>query len=273
MLTTSLTNNTYTIGDQIGEGAFSIVFSCVDEWGNQLAAKVLKPHGTYDAVKEAAVREFQTLRELRNPNITFVYDAFEFDHAFYIITEKGELPLASAFQVPNLDGRKLIIPIARNILQAVHYLHLNHYAHQDIHVGNIFAFSIRDEFEPENSQKWARKFKLGDLGIAKLFHEIATTNLRAQDIRPPEVRNPSEFGAPDHRADIYHLGLVFLQLALGRQMTFSDAEILAGRPRELALALAQPFNFALEKSLRRHVAARTASAKELWRDLNSPAAA
>jgi hypothetical protein len=60
---------------------------------------------------------------------------------------------------------------------------------------------------------------------------------------------------------------------LGNELRFSVDEIRAGKPREVALQLQAPFNFALEKALRRHVAFRTASAMELWRDLNSPAPA
>lgn len=43
-----------------------------------------------------------------------------------------------------------------------------------------------------------------------------------------------------------------------------------GRRREMALALAPPLSFALEKALRRHVTFRTETAEELWRDLHSP---
>jgi hypothetical protein len=38
----------------------------------------------------------------------------------------------------------------------------------------------------------------------------------------------------------------------------------------MALELPAPFNHALEKALRHRVMFRTANAKELWRDLNSP---
>jgi hypothetical protein len=65
---------------------------------------------------------------------------------------------------------------------------------------------------------------------------------------------------------------LFLQLAYSKQITFSREEILAGQPRKLALGLEGPLSFALEKALRRHVAHRTASAMELWGDLNSPSA-
>jgi hypothetical protein len=37
-----------------------------------------------------------------------------------------------------------------------------------------------------------------------------------------------------------------------------------------ALALPQPYRFALEKALRRHAVFRTGSAEEMWKDLHSP---
>jgi hypothetical protein len=45
-ITNTVTGNTYTMGEQLGEGNFGIVFSCVDVWNNNLAAKILKPKGT-----------------------------------------------------------------------------------------------------------------------------------------------------------------------------------------------------------------------------------
>jgi len=118
----------------------------------------------------------------------------------------------------------------------------------------------------------ALNFKLGDLGVAKLISEVDATNTRAQGMFPPEVLNPTEFGPMDHRIDIYHCGLLFLHLLNGAEIRFSNEEILAGKPRELAVQLPAPYSFALEKALRRHVAARTETAMELWRDLSSAAA-
>jgi hypothetical protein len=72
--------------------------------------------------------------------------------------------------------------------------------------------------------------------------------------------------------DIYHVSLLLLQVLIGAR-NFSREEILAGVPRDLALKLVPPYSVALEKGLRRHVAYRTNSALELWRDLNTANAA
>lgn len=268
VITSVATGNSYTIGTPIGEGSFGVVYSCKDLWENDLAAKVLKPIGTYAKVKAAAQDEFGKLLRLRNPYITFVYDAFEFRDTFYIITERCHCPLSDLYQLKDFDGRLWLIGIARALLQAVHYLHINNYVHQDIHSGNVFAALVKDEMSP-NAEK-VIQFKLGDLGVARMLNEVDAANTRAPWMLPPEVLSPADFGPIDRRIDIYHVGLLFLQLAYSKEIRFTPEEILSGRPRELALALPSPYNFALEKTLRRHVEYRTASAVELWRDLHSP---
>jgi len=265
----NLTGSTYTIGDLIGEGSFGTVYGCVDDWNNLLAAKVLKPTKTYDQVKAAALAETFKLVELRHPQITHFYDAFEYRDTFYIITERCEFSVAQLLASDWFSGPVWTLAIARSLLQAVHFLHLNHYAHQDIHAANVFALFSRNELAPESPS--AIQFRLGDLGVAKVFTEIRPENTRAKWMLPPEVLNPTEFGTPDPRVDIYHCGLLFLQLEHSKELRFTTEEILEGKPRQMALELRSPFNFALEKSLRRHVSKRTETARELWRDLNSAA--
>lgn len=268
VITSLATGNTYTMGEKIGEGSFGVVYECKDVWQNDLAAKVLKPIGSYEKVRIAAEAEFFKLLQLRNPYITFVFDAFEFRDTFYIITERCYCPVTDLFTLNNFSGTSWLMPIARCLLQAVYYLHVNNYVHQDIHAGNVFASFVKDEMLPDQSP--AILFKLGDIGVARVLGEVDATNTRAQWMLPPEVLNASEYGPIDRRIDIYHLGLLFLQLAYSKELRFTREEILSGRPREMALVLPAPYNFALEKALRRHVEYRTENAMELWRDLHTP---
>jgi len=249
VITSTWTNNTYTMGDRIGGGNFSDVFACQDVWRNDLAAKVLKPLGTYEKVRENAVAEFEKLRQLRNPYVTFVFDAFEFRDTFYIITERCYCPVSALFTLPGFDGKLWIPAIARCLLQAVHYLHIHNYVHQDIQVGNVFAAVVKDEITPTDPKKTITQFKLAVLGIAKLREQVSVANTRALWMLPPEVLDEIQFGPIDSRVDIYHTGLLFLQLALSKEVTFTKDEILAGKPRDMAMPLRPPLNFALEKAL------------------------
>lgn len=266
-ITSLRTGNSFTIGERIGEGHFGIVYACKDVWGNELAAKVLKPLGTYEIVRGKAEQEFLKLLAVRCPYVTFVYDAFEYRNTFYLITERCHSTIDRLIQRENFQARFWILPIARCLLQAVHYLHVSGLVHQDIHLGNVFVSFTRDELTGEDDS--SIHFKLADLGVAKLFGEVDATNTRAQWMLPPEVLQPTEFGPIDHRVDIYHSGLLLLQVAVGRALKFSEKEILDGAPRQLALKLPAPLSFALEKALRRHSPLRTQTAMELWRDLNS----
>lgn len=158
---------------------------------------------------------------------------------------------------------------ARGLLQAVHFLHCNNYVHQDIHGGNVFVAALHDDMAPNET---IFLFILGDLGITKMVTEMDAANtLLAEWMRAPESLDPNEYGPMDHRMDIYHCGLLFLQVLLGRPLTFTREEVLNGSPRQMAVEMGTPFSFALEKALRRHVEYRTASALEFWRDLNTRA--
>jgi serine/threonine-protein kinase len=269
VITSLATGNTYTMGEKIGEGAFGQVFECTDVWDNDLAAKVLKPTATYEAVKARAESEVAKLVDLRHPCITYIYDAFEYRDTFYIITERCHFSGVDLFGIPNFNGPVWVEAIGRSILQAVYYLHINHYVHQDIHLGNVFAQVPRDELLKKPTE--GLHFKLADLGVARLAGEVHANNTRAQWMLPPEVLSPTEFGPIDHRVDIYHLGLLFLQLGLSQMVQFSKEEVLAGKPRDLALTLPAPLSIAVEKALRRHVQFCSTSAMEMWRDLHSPA--
>jgi serine/threonine protein kinase len=258
---------TYTMGDKLGEGHFGVVYSCTDEWNNELAAKVLKPLWSYEQVLKAAREEMQKLFAVRHPFITYVYDAFEYRDTFYIITERCHFPLEAFFEQEWFQGTFWTYPIAHCLLQAVDLIHRTGLVHQDIHLGNVFATSAKDELTPE--QPGATQFKLGDLRVAKLISEVSSAQTRGWML-PPELIDPATYGQADHRIDIYHTGLLLLQVALNKQLHFTPEEIAAGKPREMALTLQPPLGMALEKALRRRVHLRTQDAKEFWRDLNSP---
>jgi serine/threonine protein kinase len=166
------------------------------------------------------------------------------------------------------DGRTWIQAIARCLLQAAHFVHVQQLVHCDIHAGNVMARFIQDELIPTKDS--VLTFKLGDFGLAKMQNALDPNGVFLDPIRPPEAIKHDEFGPLDHRMDIYHIGLLLLQLLIGPRQ-FSREERLAGTPRELALGCDPPYSFALEKALRRHTLYRTASALELWRDLRSKA--
>jgi serine/threonine protein kinase len=257
----------YTVGPLIGEGGFGQVFQCTDDWHNSLVAKVIVPKGrTYEQVRDCWLRELRNLVELRHPNITFVYDAFECDDTFYIIVEQCSQTMTSLIQWPKLKPELWIMPIAKCILQAIHFIHSRGYIHKDIHPGNVFTHYVFDEMI--GAKQSAVVFQLGDLGISRLLPEMDVFNtLLAQWMLPPEALAPNDFGALSTQVDVYHFGLLLLSLLQKKIPSFSQDEILEGKPRVEAEELNHKFSPAIAKALRRHVLQRTQTALEFWYDL------
>lgn len=269
-ITSSVTGSTYQIGAPIGEGHFGVVYAGTDTWTNDLAIKVFKPRNLpYETVRDAAAAEYQKLILLRHPFVTYIFDAFEYRHTFYIVTERCYRPLSEFIQGEGFNGNVWLPAIARCVLQAVDFIHVAGYAHQDIHLGNVFAGWTKDELLPD--KEGAFTFKIGDLGLTKLLPDMDAQNTVLADwMKAPEAIDHAEFGPLDHRMDIYHVGLLFLQVLFGKDLRFTREEILAGKPRELALLLPAPYSIGLEKALRRHAQQRTARAMDFWRDLQTP---
>lgn len=265
----SFQDRLYRLGPPIGRGGFGIVYACSDDWGNSLAAKVFLPQGkAYEQVEQDWQRELRNLVTLRHPNITHVYDAFEWRDTFYLITERCDQTLKELITWPEIKGDLWLLPMARCVLQGAHFIHQSGYVHKDLHPGNIFLRYVRDEMTPVNKQ--ALVFKIGDLGISRLANEIDVFNtILAQWMLPPEFLSPKDFGTVGPQTDIYHIGLLCLSLLAGKVIEFSRDEILSGKPRQLAETLTSPFAPAVARALRRHVGDRTQTPLDFWRELSS----
>ena len=159
-----------------------------------------------------------------------------------------------------------IHPIAQCVLQALAYIHSMGYVHKDVHPGNVFVSDTRGVMASPNP---ATVFKIGDLGISRLAPEIDVFNtILAKWMLPPEAIRPEAFGQIGPQIDIYHAGLTFLSLMTKEIPTFSEDEILAGVPRQVAEGLASPYGPAISRALRRHVAQRTPNALQFWREIS-----
>lgn len=72
----------------LGEGAFGEVRVCTHrETKEKRAVKVLKKESMDAAEQAAMLNEINTLRDLDHPNIVKIYEYFEDEKRFYIVTE------------------------------------------------------------------------------------------------------------------------------------------------------------------------------------------
>lgn len=262
---------TYLIGQRIGAGAFGTVFAATDDWGNDLVAKVLQPRNATDEQLRGQWRqELAALVTLRHPNITFVHDAFEYHDNCYLILERCSHDLHGLLALPNLHGDLWLPWLARDLLQALQFLHDFGWVHKDLHPGNVFILWQRDRMVP--SKEPVLVCKLGDLGISRLESDINLFGTAmAAWMLPPEYLDAASFGPVGRPVDVYHAGLLFLGLLVGSTPSFTRDEVLAGVPRQRAESLASPYGPTLARALRRHTKDRTPSPLQLWREIRQVA--
>ena len=256
---------TYYVGEKIGQGGFGYVYACTDEWNNDLVAKVLLPQDrTYDVVRDGWLRELQNLVALRHPNVTYIHQAFEYQDTFYLIIERCWATLAHLLGRP--DGELWLPYVARDVLFALEYIHEAGYTHKDLQPENVFISHVWDRTDASRAPVWV--FKVGDLGISKLEKEMGLLNtVFAHWMRPPEAFDPGEFGGLGKQVDIYQVGLLLLGLLRGSIPRFTEEEVLAGKPREMAESLSSVYAQCIARSLRRHVASRTQTPIAFWREI------
>jgi serine/threonine protein kinase len=262
-----VTGSTYHFGDEIGEGAFGKVFNCTDDWGHQLVAKVLKPIGDWDETEARATSEIIVQSLSRSPHAVYIYDAFVFHGAHYIISERCLLSLREMIADTNFNLHIWFESLSKAVLHALSILHRQEIAHCDVHAGNVLLSRMPDVLLP--NEQAAFILKLGDFGLARTFDQMRPEGTFPDNYMPPEVIDPDSFGPLDNRADIYQAGLLFLEVLSSKALDFDRDDVLAGRPRELAECLPHPAGQLIATMLRRHATVRPATALEVWRALRA----
>lgn len=259
----------YYIGEKLGRGGFGVVYECSDEWGNALVAKVILPHDRpYAEVRESWLEEASKLMDLRHPNITFVRDAFEYQDTFYLVIERCNFPLLQVITSIGLDSERWLPYVARDVLQALDYIHAHGYIHKDLHPGNVFVVESRQQ--AAFIHRIVRSFKIGDLGLTRLETDVRAFQTRlAEWMRPPEAIDPDTFGAIGRQVDLYQAGLLLLSLLLKEIPYFTTEEIVGGIPQAVAQDHPSPYAPVVAKALRRHVEWRTQTALEFWREISA----
>jgi serine/threonine protein kinase len=262
-----VTGSTYHFGGAIGEGSFGKVFYCTDDWGHELVAKVIKPFGDWNETEARATSEIVVQSLSRSPHAVYIYDAFVFQGAHYIVSERCLCSLRDMVANEKLDLHIWFKSLAKAVLHALSILHRQEIAHCDVHAGNVLLMRMPDALAPEDQAAFI--FKLGDFGLARTFDNMRPEGTFPDNYLPPEVIDPEEFGPLDHRADIYQTGLLFLEVLTSKPLTFDRDDVLAGRPRELAESLPHPAGPVIATMLRRHSMARPSNALEVWNALSS----
>jgi serine/threonine protein kinase len=267
-------NGGYAVGERLAHGKFGAVYACWDEWGFPRVLRIVRPFSrSYENVRERWSQQAAELRRHQHPNLVHVFDSFEHDGRFHLVTERCDHRLNSLLDSPPWDAMRWFKIVARPVLCALEEVHRSGYTHKNLHPRNVL-FSLDPNLLPPDELP-SGAAKLADLEVNTLLGNVDVLNTKVSRwLVPPEYLSPSECGPMDHRVDVYQAGLLLLCLLRGRIVRYSFEDIAVGKPARDAAALASEHGPAVARALQLKVADRFDSALELWRALDgSPSVA
>lgn len=142
----------YHVLEQLGEGAFSIVYKAQHlKSGKFVAIKILRKFQMDNAQKQAVLKEVTIMRQLKHPNIVEFIEFIDSEPYYYIVQELvsgGEIFLAIVkYTYLSEDlSRHIIVQVANSI----RYLHEEvGIVHRDIKPENLLYFPI--DFKPSSN--------------------------------------------------------------------------------------------------------------------------
>jgi serine/threonine protein kinase/tetratricopeptide (TPR) repeat protein len=212
-------NGRYLIQERVGSGASGEVFRANDGMqGIEVAVKFLAPRKTNRDVLDAFKAEFATLTQIRHPHITRVFD-FAFDEVSGSHFFTSEYVQGNDFlETVKHHDPQAVIPLFMQTLRALQHLHTANIFHFDIKPKNVLVAT-----PPNTRDLHESKVKLIDFGLASVCSAnrlVGTPSYIAPEMILREY--------PDHRADLYSLGVLLYYSLTGtnpfrtqrRQLTF-----------------------------------------------------
>jgi len=270
----------YEVLSRIGEGGFGVVYKArLLSTGQLVALKTtLKPEPEADP--RAATRVARFLRESRlcaklyHPNIVQVMDANETEDTLFTVFafvpgENLATVLATEGALEPREARHLMT----QVLDALVCAHSQGVVHRDLKPSNIMVTATGGR----------RNALVLDFGIGAFCGQLGEEHSKRLTVSTDVLGTPG-YGAPEQwrggevssGADLFAWGLVFLECLTGQPVYAGSAQgeiifkQLAPDPVPLPAALVHhPLGTILRRATEKDVSARTATANELFKALES----
>jgi len=208
--------DTYAIGEVLGQGGFSIVKKAIHKQTQQpWAIKIIKkdePNLTPQEI-ENLYSEIDIMQKLKHSNIVALNEVFEDKTTLYLVLELidgGELfdQIIAKGSYPENEAATII----KQVLQAVGYMHTYGVAHRDLKPENLLCCG------PDKLT-----IKVSDFGLSKDFGRgQLKTSCGTPDYVAPEVLSGK--GHYDHSVDIWSIGVILYVLICGFPPFFGNDE-------------------------------------------------
>ncbi len=207
----------YTIVSELGRGGMGVVYKAHEESLNRFVAiKMLGEHlESDDEYVQRFVREAQSAAALSHPNIVQIYSIAEENGHHYFVMEYVQG--TSVERIIHDKGKLSPADAARIILQAASGL-------QDAHAQGV----IHRDIKPANLMVTDRGLvKIADFGLALMGSANTRLTATGMLMGTPGYLSPEQCldQGPDHRTDIYSLGVTFFQLVTGTMPFRADSPL------------------------------------------------
>ena len=256
----------YLIEKRIGQGGMGRVYKAIDKvLSVPVALKVIASSELNKEKVERFKREVIVARKVTHPNACRIYDMGETGTMLYLSMEYlegktlGQMLRESGRIAPG-EG----IPVMKHVLQALHAAHREGVVHRDL--------------KPENIMVDSRgQAHLMDVGLSIVLDEGRMTKSGAL-VGTPHYMAPEQFeGArPDHRVDIYAMGVILFRMFTGKhpfdadapaQVMYGHLKLHAPKPSDVLPGIPPQLDAVILKALEKDPDLRYQSARELHQAL------
>jgi eukaryotic-like serine/threonine-protein kinase len=263
-------NGRYELHRRLGRGGMADVSLARDQLLDRpVAVKALFPEFATDpAFVERFRREATAAANLNHPNIVGVYDWGEAEGTYFIVMEFVDG--RSVSEILSAEGAfhpDRVADIGSDVAAALGFAHRSGVVHRDVKPGNVLIDR-------------SGQVKVADFGIARAITASTDDNLTqagtvmgtATYFSPEQAR-----GDPvDPRSDIYSLGCVLYEMAVGRPPFSGETPVAIAYkhvhetptpPRHLSIELPTALEAIILKCLAKNPANRYPTAEDLRADL------
>ncbi|KAL6963089.1 Cyclin-dependent kinase D-1 [Sarracenia purpurea var. burkii] len=205
----------YLKREVLGEGTYGVVYKAIDtKTGQTVAIKKIRLGKQKEGVNFTALREIKLLKELKDPNIIELIDAFPHKGNLHLVFEFMETDLEAVIRDRNIVlSPSDIKSYLQMTLKGLAYCHKKWVLHRDMKPNNLLIGS-------------RGQLKLADFGLARIFgspDRRFTHQVFARWYRAPELL----FGAKAYgpAVDVWAAACIFAELLLRRPFLQGNSDI------------------------------------------------
>jgi serine/threonine-protein kinase len=272
-MSTPQTLGRYTILGELGRGAMGVVYQASDPMLNRtVAIKTINVAADPEERAEYEKRFYQEAKAaggLSHPNVVTIFDIGQAGDVVYMAME-----FVPGSELKSLLASRLVEPqaaldIGAQVAEGLAYAHERGVVHRDVKPANIMV--VR-----------GGPAKIMDFGIARMRQSDVKTQT-GMLLGSPKYMAPEQLlgGAVDHRCDIFALGVVIYEMAVGAspfsgdditQIMYQIVNAAPPAPSAVQPRLPAMLDLVLARALAKDPDRRYQDARELAADLRACAA-